>query len=170
MFTMRELADLVREIDDETFAAQMGPFALVQRPPPGSRADEAMHNLQTETRVQPAIRLRGAPSSVDFGDLIVATLPPPLPDGSMQLTIGRSPDCDLVVHDTSVSKHHASVVWDGEEAILSELGSVNGTFINGLKMKDQWTLRDLDALVFGESHFVYLVASTLLGRLQRMAR
>jgi pSer/pThr/pTyr-binding forkhead associated (FHA) protein len=102
--------------------------------------------------------------------LIIATLPPANDDGSMQLTIGRSPDCDLVVHDLTVSKHHAHITWNGAEAVLAELGSVNGTYVNGVRMKARWPLRDGDTLAFGDSHFVFLLAPTLHLRLKRFTR
>jgi hypothetical protein len=170
MFSVRELAELVRRLDEVTFTQQMGPFALMQRPPPDEKFENARADLGTETRLQPVFKLRGVPSTVDFGDLIIATLPPPQDDGSMQLVIGRAPDCDLVVHDTSISKRHARVVWNGKVAVLEELGSVNGTFVNNLKMKDRWTLRDGDQLTFGESHFLFLSAHSLHFRLRTMAR
>ncbi len=145
----------------------MGPFALMQRPPPSAHYDEAVASTDPATRIYSAMKLRAPPASIDFGDLIVATLPPADLDGSMQLTIGRSPDCDLVVHDITVSKHHAHITWDGANAVLSELGSINGTFVNGLRMKQRWTLRDADTLAFGDSHFVFLLAPTLHARLMR---
>jgi hypothetical protein len=165
MFSVRELAELGRQLDEVAFTRQMGPFALMQRPPPEERLGNAREH-EHETRVHPAVRLRGVPTSVDFGDLIIATLPPPSADGSMQLLIGRSPDCDLVVHDPSVSKHHATVQWDGQGAVLEELGSVNGTYVNNHRMKDRWTLRDGDQLSFGDSHFLFLSTGSLHRRLR----
>ncbi len=169
MFTARELAELGRQLTEPDFERQMGPFALMQRPPNEARVERARSQWEVSTRVQPALKLRGgAQSSIDFGDLVIATLPPPAADSSMQLLIGRSPDCDLVIQDTSVSKHHAQVRWDGKAAVLEELGSSNGTFINNLKMKDRWTLRDGDQVSFGESHFYFWWAATLHQRLKTL--
>ena len=67
------------------------------------------------------------PAPVAFEGLMVATLPPPLPDGTMELLIGRSPDAELVIEDASVSSRHAAIRWDGEQAVIVDLGSANGT-------------------------------------------
>jgi hypothetical protein len=168
MFSVRELATLVRRLNAAQFAQQMGPFALMQRPAPEARVETARIDLESVTQPRPIFRVRSAPATVDFGNLIVATLPPLANDGSMQLVIGRAPDCDLVVHDTAVSKHHARVCWDGEVALLEELGSSNGTFVNNHQLRDRWALRDGDELTFGESHFLFLWAESLRARLHSM--
>lgn len=170
MFSVRELAELVRRIDEAAFCRQMGPFALVQRPRPEALVEEGRADTATRTTKHPALRLHGAPTTVDFGDLRVAALPPPGPDGAMELTFGRAPDCDVVLHDTAASKLHAAVHWDGAVAVLEERGSANGTFVNGHRMKDRWTLRDADQVVMGESHFVFLWSPTLYRRLRGMSR
>ncbi len=47
------------------------------------------------------------------------------------LTIGRASDNDLVVAHPSVSAHHAELHFDGEQHLLLDLSSSNGTFVNG---------------------------------------
>jgi GAF domain-containing protein len=47
------------------------------------------------------------------------------------LTVGRDSECDLVLEDPRVSKLHARVQWDGEGWRLEDLGSKNGTSVNG---------------------------------------
>jgi len=107
MFSARELAELVVQLDERAFVKQMGPFVLMQRPAPEAREEKARADKGGATMQNPVLKLRGDRATVDFGDLMIATLPPPGTDGKMQLVIGRSPDCDLVVLDTSVSKQHA---------------------------------------------------------------
>ena len=48
------------------------------------------------------------------------------------LTVGRAPDCGLIIEDGKVSKHHARVVWDGAGWTLEDLGSKNGTSVDGV--------------------------------------
>jgi S-DNA-T family DNA segregation ATPase FtsK/SpoIIIE len=58
------------------------------------------------------------------------------PDAGRQLpvsgtvVIGRAPDADLVLADPQVSRHHARVTADEGTAVVEDLGSANGTFIN----------------------------------------
>jgi hypothetical protein len=171
MLNVRELAALARQLDEPVFAQQMGPFALVQRPPPESRVEASRFSRDDRTSLRPMVQLRkAAPVAMDFGDLLVATLPPPDAAGEMVLVIGRMPDCDLVVEDPAISKHHASVSWADGVGVLRELGSSNGTYINGHRMRDSWTLRDGDALRFGESHFIFMLIDTLYRRMRTADR
>jgi len=47
------------------------------------------------------------------------------------IIIGRGQDCDIVLPDPIISRHHAKVVKEGENYILKDLGSHNGTRVNG---------------------------------------
>jgi pSer/pThr/pTyr-binding forkhead associated (FHA) protein len=47
------------------------------------------------------------------------------------LTIGRLPDNAVVIDNPAVSGHHARVVREGDDVVLEDLGSTNGTFVNG---------------------------------------
>lgn len=48
-----------------------------------------------------------------------------------EMTIGREEDCEIVLNDRKVSRHHARIVRDREGYLLFDLKSKNGTFING---------------------------------------
>ncbi len=52
--------------------------------------------------------------------------------GGSQLTIGRDETNDLVLDDPGVSRNHAVVMRDGAGALLADLGSMNGTRLNGV--------------------------------------
>ncbi len=51
-----------------------------------------------------------------------------------EITIGRSPSCDLYSASPYISRPHASIFWDGKDWRITDLGSTNGTFINGKKV------------------------------------
>lgn len=46
-------------------------------------------------------------------------------------TIGRGGENDIVVASTLVSRRHAQIAWDGAHYVLTDLGSTNGTFVDG---------------------------------------
>lgn len=48
--------------------------------------------------------------------------------------IGRGQDCDLVVPEAAVSSHHCRLVHQGDAFTLEDLGSKNGTYVNGVKI------------------------------------
>ena len=64
-------------------------------------------------------------SGVDAGASLVL-------DGG-RVTIGRGAGCDLIVRDTTVSREHAALVLRGDTWWVLDLGSTNGTRINGLR-------------------------------------
>ena len=68
--------------------------------------------------------------------------------GEFVLTIGRLPECTITLADTNVSRKHAEVRPDGAGFLLSDLGSTNGTFVNGVRIT-QHELSDGDVITFG---------------------
>ena len=47
------------------------------------------------------------------------------------LVVGRAGDADVVLADPTISRHHASMSAQGETAVVEDLQSSNGTFVNG---------------------------------------
>ncbi|WP_018118180.1 DUF3662 and FHA domain-containing protein [Corynebacterium mastitidis] len=65
--------------------------------------------------------------------------------------LGRSHDADFRLPDTGVSRQHAEVTWDGQDAVLVDLQSTNGTTVNDTPV-DNWLLADGDIITIGHSH------------------
>ncbi|HSR33952.1 MAG TPA: FHA domain-containing protein [Anaerolineae bacterium] len=63
-----------------------------------------------------------------------------------EIIIGRDERCDLVVPDRQVSRHHAHIRIEGNGYILKDLGSKNGTFVNGRELKEAHVLQDGDEI------------------------
>jgi hypothetical protein len=73
-----------------------------------------------------------------------------LPEQSTRpLTIGRSLECDCVIAAPSVSRRHASLRRAGERWLLRDLGSSNGTRLNGIRVTDEVEARPGDQLNLG---------------------
>jgi len=64
------------------------------------------------------------------------------------VVIGRLGSCDLVLADSQVSRHHASITLEGEEFILVDMQSSNGTFL-GNERVSRHALRDGDSIRIG---------------------
>jgi pSer/pThr/pTyr-binding forkhead associated (FHA) protein len=68
-----------------------------------------------------------------------------------ELLVGRDSACAISVIDPEVSRKHARLVWQGEDFTLEDLGSTNGTFINGKRINTPYLLRAGDTVAFGEN-------------------
>lgn len=69
-----------------------------------------------------------------------------------EITVGRAADCQLVLDDPSLSRKHAKVRGTGRRLDVEDLGSSNGTFVNGRKV-GQATAGPGDTIRFGELSF-----------------
>ena len=73
--------------------------------------------------------------------------------GGKRLSVGRATDCDLSLAHPSVSKIHAAILMNREGTLLvSDTGSVNGTYINGRRINygEARQLEDGDVVGFGD--------------------
>ena len=68
--------------------------------------------------------------------------------------IGRGQDSSFRLPDTGVSRRHLEIKWDGQTATLSDLGSTNGTTVNGNPVQT-WQLGDGDVIRVGHSSLVF---------------
>jgi pSer/pThr/pTyr-binding forkhead associated (FHA) protein len=73
-----------------------------------------------------------------------------VPLGEHILTIGRLPECNIVLADPNVSRNHAEIRPRGAGYVVVDLGSTNGTKINGARVAEK-ELVDGDLLMFGNT-------------------
>jgi len=66
------------------------------------------------------------------------------------ITIGRHPDSNLVLGDPNVSRNHAEIRPQGDQYVVVDLGSTNGSRINGVRIDTQ-VLQDGDEITFGNT-------------------
>jgi adenylate cyclase len=71
-----------------------------------------------------------------------------------RMTLGRHPSNVLRVVDREVSKEHACIERRGREFVLRDLGSSNGTFVNGRRVAEV-TLREGDEIALGTSRLIF---------------
>ncbi|MGH9301713.1 MAG: FHA domain-containing protein, partial [Acidimicrobiales bacterium] len=83
-----------------------------------------------------------------------------LPDGARvrigpePLTCGRLPDCDIPLDDPNVSRRHAQIAREGVDVVLRDLGSTNGTKLNGERISEA-RLSHGDRLTMGAITLVF---------------
>lgn len=70
-------------------------------------------------------------------------------DNREKVTVGRAPDCDVVVEHSSISGNHAVFELAGESYTLSDLGSTNGTFVEGAAIGTDAPLANGMRITFG---------------------
>jgi pSer/pThr/pTyr-binding forkhead associated (FHA) protein/S1-C subfamily serine protease len=76
---------------------------------------------------------------------------------SAATVIGRAPDCQIVIEQAGVSRHHAQVELSGDKVIVKDLESSNGTYVNGLRIQGPTELSDGDQIRIHESLFTFKV-------------
>jgi pSer/pThr/pTyr-binding forkhead associated (FHA) protein len=76
-----------------------------------------------------------------------------LPIGNRPVTIGRSPDNDLQIDNLAVSNHHARVYGEAGKLVVEDLESLNGTFVNDLRV-ERAVLHDRDTIHIGKHHIM----------------
>lgn len=63
--------------------------------------------------------------------------------------IGSAADCDVVVKDPKVSRHHCRLTQTGQQFILEDLLSTNGTFVNGQRVRSKLVVTTTDDITLG---------------------
>jgi hypothetical protein len=71
-----------------------------------------------------------------------------------RILIGRSTECDLVVPHAPISRRHAHLWREAGRIWVGDLGSANGTFVNGEALVDPFEIFDADVVSFAESSHV----------------
>jgi len=59
-----------------------------------------------------------------------------IPLTKSRTVIGRGSDADITVADSGTSRKHVEILWDGERAMVRDLGSTNGTMLDGRKVTE----------------------------------
>ncbi|PWB72827.1 MAG: hypothetical protein C3F07_11010 [Anaerolineales bacterium] len=78
-----------------------------------------------------------------------------------QITIGRDSTNEIVINDAEVSRRHARLTFQGGKYVLEDLGSTNGTFVNGQRLAGPRVLKTGEVVSFGEQIVLVFEASTI---------
>jgi len=94
-------------------------------------------------------RLRQGEGGAGAGSLVLPT-GDRVPLGEQTITIGRLPESTIVLADPNVSRNHGEVRPRGNGFVVVDLGSTNGTRVNGIRIGEQ-ELVDGDEVMFGNT-------------------
>ncbi|GAA5037713.1 FhaA domain-containing protein [Microbacterium fluvii] len=72
--------------------------------------------------------------------------------------IGRGTDADITISDAGTSRKHVEILWDGERAMVRDLGSTNGTLLNGTKVAEAALPSD-STITIGRTDIVFRVVA-----------
>ena len=124
---------------DASIRTDVPAAAATTAPPPRQPADAA-----TRTRIIPPKAVLRGVSGTYFGKIV------PLRG---RLVIGRGSDCDLVLDEPEMSRRHAVIENSGDGIYLRDLGSSNGTFVNGVQVRNA-VLHPDDQIAFDQNRFL----------------
>jgi hypothetical protein len=128
------------------------PKAAAPRPAKGEMGHTSVYTA-AERLAEPLEERRAAPGTalllLDGRRMVLA---------EAKSVLGRSRDCDIVIDDPNVSRHHAELhrTPDGGWAV-HDLGSTNGVLVNGKRVKREQQLRAGDRIELGTSELVFQV-------------
>jgi len=135
----RELGDAAREHARAEGYEFVGPVEVELRDNPELKNNR--YTIDSEMREGPD----GLPAgSIRLSDGRRITI------GAQSLVLGRLPECAVVLNDANVSRRHAEIRRRGSDVVVVDLGSTNGTRVNGVRVKEQ-LLNDGDEIEVGTS-------------------
>lgn len=67
------------------------------------------------------------------------------------LTLGRDPSNDITINDPQVSRQHARITRQGRMTVIEDLGSTNGTFVNGMRLTGPHVMSNGDVIGLGDA-------------------
>ena len=72
-----------------------------------------------------------------------------------RVVVGRSRDCDLILPDVLLSRRHVELVRSAEGWLVRDLGSLNGTRLNGARVENEALLRNGDVVEIADWSLAY---------------
>lgn len=163
MIPVLEIREQAQTSTVEAFVARYGPAALLARPPKEELARAAL-------KLQATVVSPHKPTFLDelllmlraFRTLKVFFFNPA--QSPQTFTIGRDASCAAIVDEPSVSKVHASLIWQNPKWLLHDERSLNGTFVNNEEIADK-AIDNGDLVSFGDMQLVFIHTRTLHSQL-----
>ena len=136
-----ELVEAAREYAREEGYHFMGPV----------RVELTTQDSLRPGRFEVVAQLRQAAGGVGAGSLVLPS-GQRVSLGDRPVTVGRLPECTIPLSDQNVSRRHAEIRPGRGAYVVTDLGSTNGTMVNGTRINGEQRLSDGDILSFGSTY------------------
>ena len=98
---------------------------------------------------------------MNMGQLVEQGSEEVFPLGFEPTSIGRHGDNEIILPDSQVSRHHAEIVMQGGRWLITDLGSANGTYVNGERLTGPQVLTHGDLVRVGQTQFRVEIAAAI---------
>jgi hypothetical protein len=137
-------------------AALPDPTPAGAQPPSAPAAPEPIKPIILDN-AQPTVIGSATPITLSAEPRLVGSSGESLPLGEGENLVGRDPGLPISLEtETSVSRRHAALIRTGTTVVVRDLGSTNGTYVNGQKVDGEKPLSTGDSVQFGQVRFRFV--------------
>jgi len=73
-----------------------------------------------------------------------------------KMIVGRSPRCDIIINEEKIEDRNTTFFIERDQVSIIDLDSINGTFVNGIRIRGRIKLNHMDQVVIGNSKFLFV--------------
>ncbi|MBM3164955.1 MAG: FHA domain-containing protein [Bacteroidetes bacterium] len=101
-------------------------------------------NIRSVETDNPPNSIKSTPTLANLGNQILEQL-----NHKKSVTLGRASSCDVAIDNNLISRNHAKISLFGDKYYIEDLGSMNGTFLNGVRISGRTAMKLTDTIILG---------------------